>query len=230
MTTSRWRSSLGNIETALRRKLGIAGPIGLELGEPSILTPVVIADDATRPGSSSALRGRRFRAFQTFSVGTAAQGSWFLLADSPYVGTSQGRLDTYSGGVIIDRLTVTCNSVTANSVYELAVVFWATPLLLAPGLPIAVSTFNVYMVDPMRIDAEPAPLQTGFSATQNPASSGRVIWQGQLNSGPGAGQGVYDIPMGDVFLNWNSALAIGNPVAVGGAAVTVCFNISGRVF
>jgi len=59
MATTRWRSSLANIETRLRRSLGIAGPIGLDLTDPLPMVPVVIADDARRPGSQP-FRGRRF--------------------------------------------------------------------------------------------------------------------------------------------------------------------------
>lgn len=225
MTTTRWRSSLGNIETALRRKLGIAGPIGLELGEPSVLTPVVIADDLTRPGASSALRGRRFRVSTNFSAAT--QGAWFVLADAPYVGSTQGRPDTYAGGVVIDRITMSANCAAAIAFHP-CVVYWPTPLMFAPGLPIAVTTFDGWMVDPMRIDAEPAPILTGVGNPQNPASAGRVIWEAQVHVGPGLAT-VFDIPA-DFFLNWNSAIAIGNRVSNGGNPVTMYANISGRVF
>jgi hypothetical protein len=57
--TNKWSSSLGNIETRLRRSLGLSGPIGLTLPEPLPLQPIVLTDDATRPGSCT-FRGRRF--------------------------------------------------------------------------------------------------------------------------------------------------------------------------
>lgn len=91
MSTKTWRSSLANVETRLRRSLGLAGPIDLGLPAPLPLQPVVLADDATRPGGGT-LRGRRFTAHLTASQpGAATVPAYLWVTDSPY-------------GVIIDRI------------------------------------------------------------------------------------------------------------------------------
>jgi len=82
MATSRWRSSIANVETRIRRSLGLAGPIGTDLPDPLQISPVMIVDDATRPGSA-AQRGRRFSFVDHVEDLEDAQPCWMIYNDSP---------------------------------------------------------------------------------------------------------------------------------------------------
>lgn len=228
MATSRWRSSLSNIETRLRRSLGLAGPIGLELPDPPPLTPVVIADDATRPGCGSELRGRRWRVTKTFSVLAGNQGSFWLFAEPPYA-PSTGRPDNYSGGVIVDKIEMTFGTAIAAAVYVPQIAIFATPLAISPGIPIAVTTHDVYFVDPMKFDGEPAPLATGFDPVQTP-NAARKVWEATIPMASSNFQSGLVAPnLGDIFLNWNSCLVIGNGVNAA-SSTALYLNVAGRVF
>lgn len=229
MATSRWRSSLANVETRLRRGLGISGPIDLELPQPAQLVPVVIADDLTRPGTASSLRGRYWRTSRAFSI-AAARGCYGLLC----VGSSQSlppwRPNIFDNGVNVDEIEVFTNGVpVANSTVSIGIFYFPTVLVIAPGLPIAIATNDVFYIDPMRVDAEPAPLQSGTNGAVDPATGGgRLIFEGKIDVHARAGGSVKMSPAG-IFLNDNSALIIGTTLNVPAAQV-ITVNIAGRVF
>jgi hypothetical protein len=226
MATSKWRSSLANAETALRRALGLSGPIDLDLSP--ALTPVVITADATRPGTASQLRGRRWRNCRTFSVNAAATGSYFLLCEEPSA-QSSSRPNIFDGGVIIDGIQVTTNCAVANTPFHLALVYFPNTLILSPGIPWNPNLVDSYFVDPMRVTAEPAHLTSDVNgAISVTTNGGLVIWEGQISAQPGGSTVPVDIPA-DLFLNWRSGIAIGNRTA-SAQAVTLYVNVQGRIF
>jgi hypothetical protein len=209
----------------LRRALSLSGPIDLEIQSqsPLHLQPVVIVDDVTRPGADAEFRGRHFRNTRTFSIAVGQTGSYWLFAEGPY-----GIGEPFPGGVIIDSIDVSLNSTTAQTFHPVLGIY-PRPLVLNPGIPIAVTQRDVFFVDPMKTDAEPAPLQTGISGTQT-AYAARPIWEMQIRTASGTFQlGPHVLPAGDIFLEWNSCLVFGTGQAVA-QATTIYVNIAGRVF
>jgi len=229
MATTSWRSSLANIESRLRRSLGLSGPVDLALERPLQLLPVVIVDDSTRPGTATQVRGRRFRATYNNSFAAGNRVSHWLFV-SPPDSAAAARPDAFSGGVIIDRVTYsTVAAVNSNIVVMLGI--FATSSVLGIGIPVAVANTDVYFVDPMRTDGEPAPLSASVITTQDPGIA-RRIWEHTHPSILGAG-GVFTppivIPCGDIFLNWNSCLVFGISNLLT-QATTVYVTYEGRVF
>lgn len=229
MATTRWRSSLSNIETRLRRSLGLAGPIELELA-PN-LTPVVICDDATRPGTASEVRGRRWRTTKVVGLTSGQNGTVWLYVEQPQIATTGSQNTSYVGGVIVDAIEIGVGAASVASSLQVGVAIFATPLVLAPGIPVAVTTKDVYFVDPMKFDGELAPLSTGSSATQT-LYAARPIWEFQLAAplAPAMNAPIRALA-GDLFLNWNSCLVVGTGVALGGGGTcNLWVTIAGRVF
>jgi hypothetical protein len=224
MATTTWRSSLGNIETRLRRSLGIAGPIALEISKD--LTPVVISDDSTRPGASSSLRGRRWKGTMTMQVAAAAQGSVWLFCDAPAAG-SQSRTDPFAGGAILDYVDICPIVPTAPAnIVQIGMVLFPTNLVIAPGIPTAVTNPGIYYSDPLRSSTEQAPLYIGYgNAVPVQTNGGILIWQGGFRAD---GTTRFWWPT-EIFMNWNSCVAIGN-LGAAAAAIDMYVNVHGRIF
>lgn len=226
MATSTWRSSLAQVETRLRRSLGLAGPIDLELERPPKLTPVVLSDDATRPGTASTLRGRRWMA--TVTPGTIAignRGSVQLFADPPY-GPSGSLSDPYAGGIIVDRMTMS-NRQSGGSSLRWVMHAFPSDLVLAPGLPLPATPDNARFVDPTKTGSEVAPVALYGSATIPPETGGGPQISRWVTA-TGASNFQQEL---EIFLNWNSALIVGvDPVTVPAAALDVEFTFFGRIF
>lgn len=220
MTTS-WRSSLAQIENRLRRSFGaVAGPIDLILS-PN-LTPVVLADDSTRAGAPSGLRGRRWMATTSFggTIAAGQRGSSWLYADGIY-GPS-GSSDPYAGGVNVDGMLL-CPS---SSALLWTLYSFPTDLVLSPGIPLAVTPDNGVFVDGPRA-TESAPIALyGQNNLPPETGGGKQIWRYRTSGG----NATFYQPL-EIFLNWNSALSIGiDPLTVPGAAVDCNVTFFGRIF
>lgn len=231
MTTSRWRSSLQDVETRLRRSLGIAGPINLEMEDPPRLTPVVLSDDATRPGTAESLHNRRWRV--NLPIGTIAagqRGSSWLFADGP-AAPSSSRPNTFIGGVIIDEIEISavCPGTLTHIAY-LGMFLFPTALVLSPGIPVVIAANTARFTDPCRSATEVAPVGTGFDIIVPPETGGGpMVWEMPLLCN---GNNRLRIKA-DMFLNWNSALSFGQTALSGAAPVgglNLTVNVAGRVF
>jgi hypothetical protein len=150
------------------------------------------------------------------------------------VGSSESlppwRPNIFENGCNVDEIEVFVNCpVVANSVVSIGVFYFPTVLVIAPGLPLAIATTDVFFIDPMRVDAEPAPLKSGVGAAVDPATGGgRLIFEGKIDVHASAGGSIKMSPAG-IFLNDNSALIIGTTLNVP-AAIVMTVNIAGRVF
>jgi len=208
-STRRWRSSLANIESRLRRSLGLAGPIGLELTDPLPLLPVTIADDAMRPGASSqGYRNRRFsHSFvQTFTAGAPLQ--------------SQSFLSRAPDGLILDWLEISLDSAAAADIYDLRLT-WSTPVQVAAGAPgYAVVTQAGWFVDPQNSATDFTPAFAGSGAV-GPAN--QPVWDGKIGLGT-----IYRIKL-DFWLPNGHMLSFGNSVNAP-QAYTMATVWRGRIF
>jgi len=224
MATSKWRSSLADIESRVRRSLGIAGPIDLAMEDPPKLTPVMIADDATRPGAASSYRGRRWMATVGISVAAGNRGSAWLFVDAPP--GAGGSNDPYKGGAIVDRLTI---AVSAGGALRWVMNTFPTDLVIGPpGIPIAVTPDNARYVDPTKSTVEVAPIALYGSAVVPPEAGGGGPQIARWRTPATAVNFQQDL---DIFLNWNSALVIGiDPTTVPAATADADFTFYGRIF
>ena len=220
MPTSSWRSSLANVETRLRRSLGIAGPLRLKFDEPeTALTPVVIADDATRPGCSADNRGRRWACQFDMSVAAAGNGSNTWECAHP-------------NGVVVDSIQLTVVQAGAPFTPLLPVRFGIMLQhagMFPGGIGYAVTTRDGQMVDPMVTSSDTAPLLTGNSG--GVGVLGMPIFSGYFT----AEGGMAHIPL-DLWLPPNttgavhgSRITIGN-VTVAPANIKYAGCLRGRVF
>lgn len=226
MGTSKWSSSLGNAETRLRRLLGIAGPIDLAMEQPARLTPVIITEDATGPGTASSLRGRRFKTRLAVSVVQGSTGSAWLLVEEP-VGPSAGRSERFSGGVVIDWLEIMAVTVPAPAtIFQVGMIVFPTDLVISPGIPVGGFLPTVFYTDPLRSATEVAPLaQASAPAGQLQTNGGIIVAEWWMK---GDGLSRWLVPA-DMFLNYNSAIAFGNRIAVL-ANMDLAVNVHGRIF
>jgi hypothetical protein len=129
----------------------------------------------------------------------------------------------------VDAIEISAVSTVAGNI-TIGVFYFPTVLVLAPGLPIAIGTSNVFYVDPMRVDGEPAPLQTGNDGAVDPATGGgRKIWESRITFGAAGQAGTVKLQPADIFLNDNSALLIGITANAPGI-VTWEVSAKGRVF
>lgn len=229
MATSEWHSSLANVENRLRRSLGLSGPVDLAL-KPE-LTPVIVSDDSTRPGASSQLRGRFWMASVPIGIGVGQRGSAWLFCDAPYA--NSGQVDFQQGGIIVDRITVGFRSVGGANTLRLTMYAFPTDLVLAPGIPIAVTPNNARFCDPTRSGSEVAPVALyGSGVTPPETGGGPQIYRWDLH-GPVAGGVVAGTLQEElkIFLNWNSALVVGiDPTTVPGFAEELAVSYQGRIF
>jgi hypothetical protein len=225
VSTSRWASSLANIEARMRRSLGIAGPINLTLDKEPKLTPVVIADDLTRPGSvATDFRGRRFAISSvTGTISFAARGQLYWVAAG--LNTSVGNVG--KGGVILDSLEFWWQSATPTQVIRTEIRM-AVPWTTHP----AASIRDGFMVDPISDPGAPSvpplalqsPMLSGFSVTVPAAGFGNRVWEGwQAANGSRV---VIDL---DYFLHEQAFLTIGN-VNTLAASAELGAVVRGRVF
>lgn len=209
MATSRWKSSLANIEARMRRSLGIAGPIDLTLAEPPILQPVVLADDLTRPGCASDYRGRRYSL--TFDVGTilaGAFGGWGMFTDCPT-------------GLVVDSFSLTCSAVGAVSTEMMGVFLLAPSQIAAHPFPLTVFRSG-WMIDP---NGGPSDVAPSFSGQNNliPVTGQRISQFGiRSDARP------WHAPL-EVWLPFQGALMIGNFNAAVND-IRLLGTVRGRVF
>lgn len=92
-------TSLGQIEDKLRRALNLAGEVQLQFTPDA--TPIIIAGDATAPGSAT-YRGRRFSSGASFAH--AGAGSVGFKAGDVLVITSIGFMNSTAGVVLTTRI------------------------------------------------------------------------------------------------------------------------------
>lgn len=218
MATSRWKSSLANIEARMRRSLGISGPINLALEDSPRIMPVAIADDFTRPGCATDLRGRRWASSQgTIVVGGGAVGGVVLRCDAP----------AGAQGIVFDTLELawTDSVAPATQLMTFEVMYWTAAQVQAGGLPFAVVTRGGLMVDPMNSATDAPPLLEGNSTVVSALTGGQGIWFARLL---GNGAAYRTIPL-DLFLPRDAAIGFGNATVSAGAA-TFWYCWRGRVF
>jgi hypothetical protein len=229
VATSRWSSSLSNIEARIRRSLGIAGPINLTIDEQPKIQPVMIVDDATRPGAAASdLRGRRWALTHVGNnVQGGASGCLFIVSRVPQ--TTVGLGD--KGGVIVDSLELSWRGAVTTQLIQTEVRYassWETEP--------AVSIRDGWMVDPIGNQGspgatvgsyEPSPMDAGGDAAVASGGFGVRIWEGTLISN---GWQSVRIPL-DLFLWPTAFLVIGNSVPLVAAQPAQMFaNWRGRVF
>lgn len=216
MATQRWKSSLANIEARLRRSLGIAGPVGLDLPDPLPLMPVVLADDLTRPGAASPFRGRRFRiAANAFTVLAADNGSQTIVTDAP-------------NGAIIDALNV---QFVASAVADrgLAIQYWSPDQItaLANGYAVNVRD-NCVMVDPCDGPNTAPMFQASAPAIGLGSPPALAVIHSERFINPIDGDAMRRIPL-NVWLPNGAGLSVRN-YRVPGVAIEVITVWEGRVF
>lgn len=228
MATSRWASSLANIEARIRRSLGIAGPINLDLAEKPSLLPVMLVDDLTRPGCvASDYRGRRWAVSNlTNMVDGLQRGCAFAVAGglTTLVG-NQGK-----GGVIVDTLELAWRGATITQIVQTEVRY-ASPFTVQP----AVNARDGWMVDPIGPPNggsagpgtyETSPMLSGFDIVVPAAGFGQRIWEGHLVTD--GRRVVIDL---NVFLHEQAFLVFGNSIAlVVGQQAQLFWTMRGRVF
>jgi hypothetical protein len=213
MATTRWRSSLANVEARMRRSLGIAGPIDLALSDPPILTPVAIADDLTRPGCASDLRGRRWAQSHNMAILAAANGSHALVCNAP-------------NGAVIDSVFLSPATQAAPATFvELQVRYFTVAQVAAAVIPYAVVTRAGFNVDPMNSNTDQGPCLEASSGIVA-IGAGQPIWDGIMR---GDGLGSQLVPL-DLWLPNGAGLMIGNVSIVLAADLALTINYRGRWF
>lgn len=224
MTTSRWHSSLANIEARIRRSLGIAGPINLRLEDEPAVLPVMLVDDLTRPGASASIfRGRRW-ALSTGTGGIAggAQGVAELVCSG--LSTTVGNADR--GGAIVDSLEMSWWGAVTTQVVEVSI-YYVSPL----SASVTVQSRDGWMVDPIGPPGapgtyDPSPMLIGTSAVLAVGTTGNRIWRGWARC-----DGTRQLINLDLFLRETAYLAIGNSLPlVAGQPAEPHFTFRGRVF
>lgn len=90
--------NFATIEDSLRRSLGLVGEVGTEF-EPRI-APVVLVNDATRPGTQT-FRGRRFAFADDIALGVVGASSVAIKALAPCILKSIWVSDVGTTGVVI---------------------------------------------------------------------------------------------------------------------------------
>ena len=226
MPTSRWHSSLSNIEARLRRSLGIAGPIRLRLEDEPELLPVMLVDDLTRPGASASIyRGRRW-ALSTTCGGIAggAQGIVEVVA----TGIAGLSVQADKGGVIVDSLDMSWWGAVTTQVVDVAL-YYTSPL----SASVTAQILDGWMVDPIgpaptsgagTYDA--APLSVGSNAALAVGTTGVRIWEGWARC-----DGTRQLIPLDLFLRESAFLAIGNfTPLVAAQPANPLYTFRGRVF
>lgn len=220
MATSKWQSSLANIEARLRRGLGIAGPISLALEEPPALTPVVLCDDLTRPGCvGTDYRGRRWALSTSggsFLVGTFAT-HWIVAGG---LQTTVGNAE--KGGIVLDWVEFSWTTAAAANV--LTLIKYASPFSAQPGVAIR----DGFMVDPIGLPGFPGNYETspcfaGTAAATAVTAFGNRTWEGAC-----ATNAIHRVQL-DYFLREQAYIAIGNSVAFT-ASTGLVITWRGRVF
>lgn len=167
MATQRWLSSLANIETRLRRSLGLAGPVGTKLDAPATVMPVVIVDDATRPGGHALVRGRGFSFASQIVVDVdTADFRTYLYTDSP-------------SGVIITHMDVSAEAQSGEVTSQWEVFQFHAGQDMTASL--SFSREAVFTEAPVSSqDFAPIFSVTGDQATELPAPAASCIWRGFL--------------------------------------------------
>lgn len=209
MATTRWKSSLANVETRIRRSLGIAGPINSEIGDPLGIIPVVLVDDATRPGSvvGAGIRGRRWSWSPAAGiVGTTHRLIATLITDSP-------------SGVIIRRVTISTNAGAGGVFFRIGI---AAPGATYPAGATPV-TRDVNYVEGMLSATDLAPVLIGTSGAQDaePTVGIKVVWEMNLPN-----TNVPIIVPCDFFLPNGAGMWVASAITTG----TMGVNIAGEVY
>lgn len=185
MSTSKWSSSLANVETRIRRSLGIAGPIGAQLpDDPLPIQPVVLVDDATRPGGHLTVRGRSWMSY--FQV----QG----ISDVTYTGNFL-QVDDTGAGAIIDGFDMTATMAatkTAPHILQL-IVYGDVATASQPNVDSAPIRLPMF-VENMRNPQDYAPLKYAvFTNAAPPTGSGAYVGNWEIPAGPGTFR--LDVPL-----------------------------------
>lgn len=120
MATTRWLSSLADLETRIRRVLRIAGPIETQLEQPAKVIPVAIAADLTVPGAN--VGGMSMRRWMSYHESLAP------IAEDEFSGSFL-QADTSSRGAIIDSVDI-CRHSSVNLPSDVRVRL----MIFAPGL------------------------------------------------------------------------------------------------
>lgn len=194
MPTDRWLSSLANIETRLRRSLGLAGPVGTRIEQPAIVQPVILADDATRPGAvvGAGIRGRRFSICREQQDLNDTITSFSIYTDSPY-------------GVILEKAFVSWSSGNQhNHFYAQMIPTLALQdgaLVWTRGARWREAPLGINDVAPM-FEAAGTSFPAGgtwpvFNATKGPGQATTDLWDGITS--------YLEIPL-DVFLDVNQGM------------------------
>lgn len=167
MATERWLSSLANIETRLRRSLGLAGPVGTKLDAPATVTPVVIVDDATRPGGHALQRGRGFSFPSQLAVDVVATDFRTMIYNDSPSGVILTHMDVQAEAQSGEATTMweifqfnAGQDMTANLTFSRETVFTEAPASSQDFAPL----FSV----------------TGDYATELPQPTASCIWRGFL--------------------------------------------------
>jgi hypothetical protein len=164
-------------------------------------------------------------------IAAGNRGSWWLYADAPY-GPS-GTVDPQGGGIIVERMTLTVQHGSAAALRWTMHAF-PTDLVLAPGIPIAVTPDNARFVDPTRSGSEVAPVALYGSNVTPPETGGGPQIHRVRTGSPLATATAYTQYQQElaIFLNWNSALSFGlDPTTVAPAGgVEADLTFFGRIF
>lgn len=154
--TTNWKGSLGHIAERLRRSIAwtSAGTLDVQFENPVIpIQPVIISDDATRPGTAgvNSPRNRRWMYGQAFEDVLLGDKSWsFLITEGYLTGSS-----TQSNGVIVDQIHI---STEVQSTWQIGIIPPGGALPAAVVSAIVANQRGPIFVDGMRSITDWAPL------------------------------------------------------------------------
>lgn len=208
--TTLWKGSLGGIAERLRRSLAwtSAGGLNVEFsGSPINLQPVVIADDATRPGGGGP-RNRRWMTWARFEDVPIGDTFWMGIATEGFL---TGNVNS-STGVIVDRIDIACEG-QHNPTVVIIPPGGALPQFIVDA--VVANTRVPIFVDGMKTVNDWAPLWQGETA----ASDAGAPWGGRYVYGVGVGDqagvipgSVLQIPT-EIYLQPGSCLIVGPNIA-----------------
>ena len=209
MATSRWRSSLAGAENRLRRSLGLAGPINSELPDPLPLQPVILVDDATRPGSviGAGIRGRRWSVPIPAGIVTAAHRALFCMVTDSVT------------GVIVRRIMISHNQGAGGIFYHIGL---AAPGATYPAGATPVTKSGIF-TEGMAGQTDLAPILIGTSGAQDalPTVGVNNVWEMLLPNNV-----TVTYINCDFFLQNGAGLWIASAISTG----TTSYGIMGEVY
>jgi len=220
VATEKWVGSLNRVAERIRRSIGwtSAGGILLDLPRPPLLTPVLLADDGTRPGTAAQQsRGRRWAApfrFEDVAIGQSAFG---IIRVS---GSENG------AGVIVRRLML-----SAEQEFHLIVGIvpnGGTLPALAFAKTCAECPNGAGMIEQLRNSADLAPLTMASTLVTTANTYFRIVSIG-IGEGADARGMIHHVPL-DVYLSEGDALIFGNMEDGPVAEVDFQINLFGENF